>query len=246
MIDWLFPTHLLMLSHFYLYLIFNRHVISERWLHCDSYQAAGALVIVRLTDLLNRLPARASMEFLAFDTWHTQLPVSCWVVFGNCKNWRQTIYDGKTSANCCESWTVQGRILPVSTCFARLVFSPEIATACLALPCSSCKSANNMESWEENPLVHNIWMVQKWWKFRMIDKGSCSFRHRKYLPRICYSCYFASNFSLRENLHKLSTLSGRPPSTKHHFCSHKLLWRFLMICIRNPPLRFVIDHDHRQ
>ena len=57
-----------MLSHFYLYLIFNRHVISERWLHCDSYQAAGALVIVRLTDLLNRLPARASMEFLAFDT----------------------------------------------------------------------------------------------------------------------------------------------------------------------------------
>ena len=79
MIDWLFPTHLLMLSHFYLYLSFNRHVISERWLHCDSYQAAGALVIVRLTDLLNRLPARASMEFLAFDTWHTQLPGSCWV-----------------------------------------------------------------------------------------------------------------------------------------------------------------------
>ena len=74
----------------------------------------------------------------------------------------------------------------------------------------------------------------------------CSFRHRKYLPKICYSCYFASNFSLRENLHKLSTLSGRPPSTKHHFCSHKLLWRFLMICIRNPPLRFVSDHDHRQ
>ena len=172
--------------------------------------------------------------------------LSRWVVFGNCKNWRQTIYDGKTSANYCESWTVQGRILPVSTYFARLVFSPEIATACLALPCSSCKSANNMESREENPLVHNIWMVQKWWKFRMIDKGSCSFRHRKYLPKICYSCYFASNFSLRENLHKLSTLSGRPPSTKHHFCSHKLLWRFLMICIRNPPLRFVLDHDHRQ
>ena len=98
------------------------------------------------------------MEFLAFDTWHTQLPVSCWVVFGNCKNWRQTIYDGKTSANCCESWTVQGRILPVSTCFARLVFSPEIATACLALPLAA---ANQQTIWNLGKKTH--WSTISGW-----------------------------------------------------------------------------------
>ena len=83
--------------------------------------------------------------------------LSRWVVFGNCKNWRQTIYDGKTSANCCESWSVQGRILPVSTCFVRLVFSPEIATAlpCLAPP------ANQQTIWNLGKKTH--WSTISGW-----------------------------------------------------------------------------------
>ena len=47
-------------------------------------------------------------------------------------------------------------------------------------------------------------------------------KHQKYKfnffsPQICFSSYFATNLSLRVNLHKLSTLSGSPSSTNLHF-----------------------------